>query len=152
MTGKVLSKFVGKYSCTRAIGSMDSLFFRGNSGTLRLDLASEKIEALSPMRPQCTGGVTVANGLLYWWPWQCGCNLSLFGVISLGSAGDFKLTYAVPGKETNESHAIMSLRTSATIPMSAFIASFKCTNVTRRSVPSTWPRRCSLRATSIAWP
>ena len=31
----------------------------------------------------------VANGLLYWGPWMCACQLSLYGHICLGPGGDF---------------------------------------------------------------
>jgi outer membrane protein assembly factor BamB len=41
------------------------------------------------MRPNCHDGVTVANGLLYWWPSVCDCDLTLYGITCLGPAGDF---------------------------------------------------------------
>ena len=41
------------------------------------------------MRAQCQDGVTIANGLLYWWPSTCDCNLTLYGITCLGPAGDF---------------------------------------------------------------
>jgi hypothetical protein len=41
------------------------------------------------MRPQCHDGVTIANGLLYWWPSVCDCQNTLYGVTCLGPAGDF---------------------------------------------------------------
>ncbi|HPD46169.1 MAG TPA: PQQ-binding-like beta-propeller repeat protein [Anaerohalosphaeraceae bacterium] len=42
------------------------------------------------MRPPCQDGVTVANGLLYWWPSVCDCNLTLYGLTALGRAGEFQ--------------------------------------------------------------
>ncbi len=36
-----------------------------------------------PMRPPCQDGVLVSNGHLYWGPWMCGCELSLYGNICL---------------------------------------------------------------------
>jgi outer membrane protein assembly factor BamB len=33
--------------------------------------------------------VTIANGLLYWWPSVCDCQLTLYGITCLGPAGDF---------------------------------------------------------------
>ncbi len=58
---------------------------------------------ISPMRPQCHDGVTIANGLLYWWPSVCDCQLTLYGVTCLGPAGDFDFSptgnrRATPGK------------------------------------------------------
>jgi len=38
------------------------------------------------MRAQCQDGVTIANSLLYWWPSVCDCNLTLYGITSLGPA------------------------------------------------------------------
>jgi outer membrane protein assembly factor BamB len=41
------------------------------------------------MRAQCQDGVTIGNGLIYWWPSVCDCNLTLYGITSLGPAGNF---------------------------------------------------------------
>jgi outer membrane protein assembly factor BamB len=87
-TGRTLRRLSGRQACTRATGSIDSVFVRGR-GTIRWDVASGKLEHLAPMRPACHDGVVVSDGLLYWGPWICGCNLSLFGVVCLGPAGDF---------------------------------------------------------------
>jgi hypothetical protein len=43
--------------------------------------------------------VTVANGLLYWWPFACDCQLSLNGLTCLGPAGDFDFTPDIAGAE-----------------------------------------------------
>ena len=40
------------------------------------------------MRPPCQDGVLVSNGHLYWGPWMCGCQLSLYGNIGLRPVGD----------------------------------------------------------------
>ncbi|MHC4917050.1 MAG: outer membrane protein assembly factor BamB family protein [Planctomycetota bacterium] len=90
-TGKVLGTFAGRSNCTRATGSIDSVFFRGYEGTLRLDTTSGTLEHIAPMRPPCHDGVIISDGLLYWGPWQCGCKLSLFGHICLGPAGKLNL-------------------------------------------------------------
>jgi len=91
MTGKVLSRYnVSRRACTRSTGSADGIFFRANGGSIRLDLAAGKAQWISPMRPSCHVGVIIANGLAYWVPWTCDCNLQMFGVISCGPAGDFK--------------------------------------------------------------
>jgi len=90
LTGKVLAEIkIGRRACTRPTGSLDALFFRASGGSTRLDANSNRPLLISPMRAQCHDGVTVANGLLYWWPSTCDCNLTLYGVTSLGPAGDF---------------------------------------------------------------
>ena len=41
------------------------------------------------MRPPCQDGVIISDGNLYWGPWMCGCQLSLYGHICLAPAGKF---------------------------------------------------------------
>jgi len=90
MTGKVLSEIdISRRACTRPTGSADAIFFRANGGSVRLDTAANRPQWISPMRPVCQDGVIVANGLLYWWPSVCDCQLSIYGVTSLGPAGGF---------------------------------------------------------------
>lgn len=88
-TGKVLGKLPKRRACTKATGSIDSIFYRTPGGTVRIDTASNKAEHIAPMRPPCQDGVMIANGLLYWGPWMCACQLSLYGHICLGPGGDF---------------------------------------------------------------
>ncbi len=91
LTGKVLARYaVTRRACTRSTGGPDGIFFRASGGSVRLDLAAGKPQWISPMRPSCLVGVMIANGLAYWLPWTCDCNLQMFGVISCGPAGDFK--------------------------------------------------------------
>ena len=40
------------------------------------------------MRPPCQDGVIISNGHLYWGPWMCGCQLSLYGNIALAPSSD----------------------------------------------------------------
>jgi len=90
LTGKVLAEInVGRRACTRVTGSTDALFCRAGEGSTRLDRASGRPDLISPMRPNCHDGVTIANGLLYWWPSTCDCNLTLYGITCLGPAGNF---------------------------------------------------------------
>jgi len=93
LTGEVLAE-IGKRrrACTRPNGSADAIFFRASGGSVRLDLASRRAEWISPMRPPCHDGVTIANGLLYFWPSVCDCQLTLYGITTLGPAGDFNFT------------------------------------------------------------
>ncbi len=91
LTGKVLEEIkVGRRACTRPTGAIDAIFFRASGGSTRLDAVSYRPQLVSPMRAQCHDGVTIANGLLYWWPSVCDCNLTLYGVTCLGPAGDFE--------------------------------------------------------------
>jgi outer membrane protein assembly factor BamB len=87
-TGEELGLLPARRACTRATGTVDSIFYRG-AGTVRLDLASNTVRQIAPMRPPCQDGVIVSDGYLYWGPWMCGCQLSLYGHICLGPAGNF---------------------------------------------------------------
>jgi len=96
LTGEVLAEIaMHRRACTRPNGSADAIFCRAEGGSIRLDAASNRPQWVSPMRPNCHDGVTVANGLLYWWPSVCDCQLTLYGITSLGPAGDFDFTPAV---------------------------------------------------------
>ena len=87
-TGKVKSMMPWRRACTRATGSIDSVFFRASGGTVRMDVSSNTAQHIAPMRPPCQDGVIISDGHLYWGPWMCGCQLSLYGHISLASAAD----------------------------------------------------------------
>jgi outer membrane protein assembly factor BamB len=90
ITGSILQELkLGRRACTRVTGSIDAIFCRANGGSTRLDTQSRQAELVSPMRPNCHDGVTIANGLLYWWPSVCDCNLTLYGITCLGPAGNF---------------------------------------------------------------
>jgi outer membrane protein assembly factor BamB len=90
LNGEVLATLdTRRRSCTRPNGSVDAIFYRALGGSVRLDLTSQTQQWISPMRPQCHDGVTIANGLLYWWPSTCDCQNTLYGLTSLGPAGDF---------------------------------------------------------------
>jgi outer membrane protein assembly factor BamB len=93
LTGEVLAELpTGRRACTRPTATSDSILFRAMGGSVRFDLASARPLWLSPMRPPCHDGVTVANGLLYWTPFVCDCQLTLNGFTCVGSAGDFDFT------------------------------------------------------------
>ncbi len=87
--GDVLAKFTQRRACTRATGTIDSIFFRANGGTVRVDAATNSAKHIAPMRPPCQDGVIISDGHLFWGPWMCGCQLSAYGHIGLGPAGDF---------------------------------------------------------------
>ena len=90
LTGEILAEVdLGRRACTRPIGAIDAVFCRASGGSTRWDADTKYFGLVSPMRAQCHDGVTVANGLLYWWPSTCDCNLTLYGITCLGPAGDF---------------------------------------------------------------
>lgn len=104
LTGKVLEEIkLGRRACTRPTGAIDAIFCRASGGSTRLDLDGPDFQLVSPMRAQCQDGVTVANGLLYWWPSVCDCNLTLYGITCLGPAGDFD--FAQPAREAERLEA-----------------------------------------------
>ncbi len=90
LTGVELASFdMSRRACTRVTATTDAIFTRAMGGSQRLDLASNRLHYVSPMRPPCFDGVVTANGLLYWGPWCCDCQLTLYGFTALGPAGDF---------------------------------------------------------------
>lgn len=86
-SGKVLNEFPARRACTRATGCIDSIFYRASGGTVRVMTETNTAQHISPMRPPCQDGVIVSNGMLYWGPWMCGCQLSLYGNIGLAPVG-----------------------------------------------------------------
>jgi outer membrane protein assembly factor BamB len=103
LSGKVLTQLGPRINCTRATGSIDSIFVRGGrDGTMRYDLVHNTQQHLCPMRPSCQDGVIASFGHLYWGPWMCDCNLSLVGVIALEPAGTFDFAGAVKEAERLE--------------------------------------------------
>ena len=87
--GDILAKFTQRRACTRATGTVDSIFFRASGGTVRVDTDTNSAKHIAPMRPPCQDGVIISDGHLFWGPWMCGCQLSTYGHIGLGPAGDF---------------------------------------------------------------
>ncbi|MGE0755634.1 MAG: PQQ-binding-like beta-propeller repeat protein [Pirellulaceae bacterium] len=105
LSGKILADLGPRVNCTRATGSVDSIFVRGGrDGTIRYDLTSSSIDQqhLCPMRPSCQDGVIPAFGHLYWGPWMCDCNLTLVGVVSLAPAGEFNFAGDIHDPERRE--------------------------------------------------
>jgi len=90
-TGDVLAELPvpGRRACTRATGSIDSIFFRAPGGTVRIETATNTARHIAPMRPPCHDGVIISDGMLTWGPWMCGCQLSFYGHVGLAPAGDF---------------------------------------------------------------
>ena len=95
LTGRILGEVkLGRRACTRPTGALDAIFCRASGGSTRWDTATDRPQLISPMRAQCQDGVTIANGLLYWWPSVCDCNLTLYGITCLGPAGSFDFAQA----------------------------------------------------------
>jgi len=104
LTGRILSVIdTRRRACARPNGSIDAVFFRAQGGSTRLDVASQSPQWVSPMRAQCHDGVTIANGLLYWWPSVCDCQNTLYGLTCLGPARDFEF-----GREASETQRFRS--------------------------------------------
>jgi len=89
-TGERITQLPGRRACTRATGSIDSVFYRASGGTVRVEVPSNTAKHIAPMRPPCQDGVIISDGQLYWGPWMCGCQLCLYGHIGLGPAGTAK--------------------------------------------------------------
>lgn len=94
-TGKEIASLPARRACTRATGCADSVFFRASGGTVRIMAATADQgvtpKHIAPMRPPCQDGVLVSNGHLYWGPWMCGCQLSLYANIGLRPVGEQNL-------------------------------------------------------------
>ncbi|MHC4172218.1 MAG: outer membrane protein assembly factor BamB family protein [Planctomycetota bacterium] len=119
LTGKVLAELpTGRRACTRPTGTSDSILFRAMGGSIRFDLASARPRWVSPMRPPCHDGVTVANSLLYWWPFACDCQITLNGLTCVGPAGDFDFSPSATESQPLEKGA-RNLTKVASLPESA---------------------------------
>ncbi|MHC4675941.1 MAG: outer membrane protein assembly factor BamB family protein, partial [Planctomycetota bacterium] len=94
LTGKTIEDLgFAKAGCTRLTATPDSLFTRGTlrgDGMKRYDRITKELIGNAAARPACNDGVIGANGMLYFGPWACDCNLSLMGRVALCSAGDFE--------------------------------------------------------------
>jgi len=116
LTGRVLATYtLHRRACTRSTGAADGIYFRTQGGTQRLDLATGRVQYITPMRPSCQVGVLVAHGHLYWVPWVCDCNLQMFGVIACGPAGDADLT--APATEAEHLEATPGASAPAPFPV-----------------------------------
>jgi outer membrane protein assembly factor BamB len=139
MSGRVLAEYkTSRRACTRSVGTCDAIFFRAAEGTGRFDLAGGQTQWISAMRPSCHIGVVVANGLLYWVPWTCDCNLQMFGTIALGPAGafDFQAEATEAKRLERGAEAAVSLVTAAN-DWPTFQANSARTARTEAAVPET---------------
>ena len=103
LTGEMLAEIkTAKRGCARPNGSVDSILYRALGGSTRLAVNELEPRWISPMRAECQDGVTIANGLLYWWPMSCDCQLNIYGVTSVGPAKDFDFYPTANGRERLE--------------------------------------------------
>jgi outer membrane protein assembly factor BamB len=122
-TGRILDEIMtAKRGCARPNGTIDSILYRALGGSTRLAIDKLKPLWISPMRAECHDGVTVANGLLYWWPMTCDCQLNIYGITSLGPAKDFDFYPIATERERLEKGSIYSKRIR-----------------TKRASPGDWP-------------
>ena len=117
LSGEVLADLeCYRGNCTRATGTVDSIFTRGyrHTGTMRLDLSGNEARRIPLMRPACQDGVIIANGQLYWGPWMCGCQLSLYGNIGLRPGDDAAAHDATPIRVSAARRAMPRVRSVST--------------------------------------
>ncbi|MCH8193039.1 MAG: PQQ-binding-like beta-propeller repeat protein [Planctomycetes bacterium] len=130
LTGETLAEIqTAKRGCTRPNGSVDSILYRALGGSTRLAVDQEKPMYISPMRPECQDGVTIANGLLYWWPMSCDCQLNIYGVASLGPAKDFDFYATATEKERLQAGPAYSKKFPSTAASPADWPTFRANNL-----------------------
>lgn len=145
LTGEVLAELqTGRRACTRPTGAFDAIFYRAREGTTRLDLAEGRPQYVSPMRPPCHDGVTVANGLLYWWPYVCDCQLTLYGVTCLASAGGFNFQPQVTQEERLETGDGDPAKVAALPESSANWPTFRANNTCSATTKAVIPAKTEL--------
>jgi len=147
LTGVVLAELkTGRRSCTRPTGTLDAIFYRAREGSTRFDLASSSQQLVSPMRPPCHDGVTIANSLLYWWPSVCDCQLTLYGITCLAPAGDFNFKPHATDAERLETQDTKSLESGVWSLESgeADWPTFRADNTCSASTKAVIPERAEL--------
>ena len=142
LTGKVLEEVkLGRRACTRPTAGVDAIFCRASGGSTRWDRASDRPQLISPMRAQCQDGVNIGNGLLYWWPSVCDCNLTLYGITCLGPAGNFDFSQAA-----NEADRLQPAQPNAAQPAALPVSpedwpTFRADNTASASTSAVVPNR-----------
>jgi len=145
LTGKVLARLkTGRRACTRPTGTLDAIFYRASGGSTRLDIASGNPQLVSPMRPPCHDGVTIANGLLYWWPSVCDCQLSIYGITCLGPAAEFDFYARATETERLEKVADKPAKVASLQVSEADWTTFRADNTCSATTKATIPERVKL--------
>jgi len=153
-TGEVLAHLPMRRACTRATGSVDSVFFRANGGTVRIDTATGNANHITTMRPPCQDGVIISDGNLFWGPWMCGCQLSLYGHIGLASAGDFDFRPAVDDSRLKTFANADSVKPFEVRPgdWATYLGDNARSSTTKTEIPRRVSRQWSFRAASGGFP
>ncbi len=153
-TGEVLAELPMRRACTRATGSVDSIFFRASGGTVRIDTASNRANHITPMRPPCHDGVIISDGNLHWGPWMCGCQLSLYGHICLTSARDFDFRPPVDGSRLKTFGDPRSVRPLAAKPgdWPTYQGDNARSSTTKATIPEHLCRQWSFRTHADGFP
>ncbi len=142
LTGKVLEEVkLGRRACTRPTGALDAVFCRASGGSTRWDAAKDQPQLLSPMRAQCQDGVTIGNGLLYWWPSVCDCNLTLYGITCLGPAGNFDFAQKAVDSDRLQTTDPTQLAAAELPESPADWPTFRADNTASATTEATVPRR-----------
>ncbi|MFO0943125.1 MAG: PQQ-binding-like beta-propeller repeat protein [Pirellulales bacterium] len=122
-TGSELATLPARRACTRATGCADSVFFRATGGTVRVmvsdDYSHVDSRHIAPMRPPCQDGVLISNGHLYWGPWMCGCQLSLYGNIGLRPSGQESSAATSRDLQTLEKSSMIVYSTDSVTPLAS---------------------------------
>jgi outer membrane protein assembly factor BamB len=146
LTGEILAKLVtARRACSRPTGSIDGIFYRARGGSTRLDIADLRQDWISPMRAQCHDGVTIANGLLYWWPSVCDCQLTLYGITSLAPAGDFDFDQRATRQERLEKHTRNLIKVATLPESSSDWPTFRANNTGSATTDVAIPEKARLR-------
>ena len=142
LTGRILAELpIARRACTRPNGAIDAILFRAQGGSVRLDTAKAEAQLVSPMRAQCQDGVTIANGLLYWWPSVCDCNLTLYGITSLGPAGDYNFEQPATEAERLEAGPGDIANVEPLSTTAADWSTFRADNTRSATSPATVPMK-----------
>jgi outer membrane protein assembly factor BamB len=137
LTGAVIADLAtARRACTRPTGSADAILYRADDGTVRLDMASNQPQWISPMRPPCFDGVTIANGFLYWWPYVCDCQLSIYGLTAVGPAGSFDFYPKATESDRLDINTSASLKNAGMLLNQADWCSFRKNNVADATTPA----------------
>ena len=75
LTGEVLAEFdAGRRACTRPTATVRQHPLSRDRAARSASTWPRATALALADAPSCHDGVTVANGLLYWWPFACDCN------------------------------------------------------------------------------
>jgi len=98
LTGRVRRKLSMRGACAKPTGAVDGYFIRSD-GTEHVPWqAGRNPTEISPVRPACTEGTTVAGGHAFCWPMTCDCYGLFSGLHALAPRGDWDPARQAKGK------------------------------------------------------